>query len=262
MSNRVPVFAANWKMNKALSEVEGYVAQLSERLAPLTQKAGKDYQLMVAPSAVHLPFLVKAARGSAVECCAQNCGTEKSGAFTGEVSPVVLKEVGCSWVLVGHSERRHVFGESNDLVGRRLKAALQEGLKVILCVGEKIEERRSNRTFDVVSSHLSVINRVVSDTMWPNLVVAYEPVWAIGTGETATPEQAQEVHAFIRRWLVQQGWNQPASALRILYGGSVNPGNSESLMAKEDVDGLLVGGASLDPVKFAELVTNGLKACV
>lgn len=257
---RVPVFAANWKMNKTLNEVEGFVAELTKRLADGPRKAASDYQLVVAPSAVHLPRLVKAAAATPIEPSAQNCGTDRAGAFTGEVSPAVLRELGCPWVILGHSERRHVFGETDELIGKRLRAALQEGLKVIFCVGEKLDERKSNRTMDVVSRQLSVLKQVASDPTWSNVVVAYEPVWAIGTGETATPEQAQEVHGAIRRWFSDQGWSKPAQTMRVLYGGSVTPANAEALMGQEDVDGLLVGGASLEASKFAELVLNGLKS--
>jgi triosephosphate isomerase (TIM) len=258
VNGRTPIFAANWKMNKMVSEVEAYVSDLSKRLSAGPRKPGKDYQVLVAPPATHLQTLVRVAAGKAIEPCAQNCGTEKAGAFTGEISPAVLKEIGCNWTLLGHSERRHVFKETDEMVAKRMKAALAEGLKVVLCVGEKIEERRAQRTFDVVGTQLYILKQLMTDNAWPSLVVAYEPVWAIGTGETATPEQAQEVHAFIRGWFSEQGWSRQAADLRLLYGGSVNPANSASLMEKSDVDGLLVGGASLDSGKFAELTLNGL----
>lgn len=254
---RTPLYAANWKMNKALSEVDPFVATLRQRLSALPRRAGVDYETLVAPTALHLPGLVRSVAGTPVQTSAQNCGYEKTGAFTGEISPAVLAEMGVPWVILGHSERRHVFGESDDLVGKRLKAALDSGLKVILCVGEKLEARKAGKTLPVVEGQLSVLQSAGFGNRWDKLVIAYEPVWAIGTGETATPAQAQEAHAFIRRW-VSGVAPQAAPGLRILYGGSANAGNSGVLMKESDVDGLLVGGASLDANAFADLIRNGL----
>jgi triosephosphate isomerase (TIM) len=255
--SRIPVYAANWKMNKALAEVEGFVGTLRKRLSELPRRAGVDYETVVAPTALHLPLLVKAAAGSPIQPSAQNCGYEKAGAFTGEISPETLKELGCPWVILGHSERRHVFQESDALIAKRLKAALDCGLKVILCVGEKLEARQSGKTLEVVAGQLSLLKDAGFAGRWDQLVLAYEPVWAIGTGETATPAQAQEAHAFIRKW-VSGVAPQAALALRILYGGSANAANSAVLMRETDVDGLLVGGASLDANSFADLIRNGL----
>ncbi len=255
--NRVPFFAANWKMNKALSEVEGFVGGFRKRLSDLPRRAGVDYETLVAPTALHLPLLVRAVAGTPVQTAAQNCGTEKAGAFTGEISPAVLAEMGVPWVILGHSERRHVFGESDSLIEKRLKAALDSGLKVILCVGEKLDARKAGKTLEVVEGQLSILRGAGFGSRWDSLVIAYEPVWAIGTGETATPAQAQEAHAFIRKWVAKVA-PQAATSVRILYGGSANAANSGTLMKEPDVDGLLVGGASLDANTFADLIRNGL----
>ncbi len=254
---RVPFYAANWKMNKALSEVESFVGTFRKRLSDLPRRAGVDYEALVAPTALHLPSLVKAVAGTPVLTAAQNCGYEKAGAFTGEISPAVLSELGVPWVILGHSERRHVFHETDELIGKRLKGALDSGLKVILCVGEKLDARKAGKTLEVVEGQLSLLRDAGFASRWDSLVIAYEPVWAIGTGETATPPQAQEAHAFIRKWVAKVA-PQAAGPLRILYGGSANAANSGVLMKEPDVDGLLVGGASLDANTFADLIRNGL----
>jgi triosephosphate isomerase len=183
---------------------------------------------------------------------AQNCHEEDQGAFTGEVSCALLKDIGCTYVLVGHSERRHVFGESDDFVGKKVRAALDLGLTPILCVGEKLEEREAGQTFAVLERQVrgGLIRHLAS----PRLVIAYEPVWAIGTGKTATPVQAQEAHAFIRQVVAKAMSPTAAEAVRILYGGSVKPDNIATLMSQPDVDGGLVGGASLDAASFAKIV--------
>lgn len=253
---RTPVFAANWKMNKALSDVAPYCAGLRDKLSG-TNGLGETYQVVIAPPATHLASMVATTLNSKVEVSAQNSGTAKSGAFTGEISPVTLKELNVGWTILGHSERRHVYKEDDALVIARTKAAFEEGLKVIFCVGEKIEERKAGKTNTVVETQLSVLKQLPPANL-KNLVIAYEPVWAIGTGETATPKQAQEVHAFIRSWLARLLGSEVAGQMRILYGGSVKPDNSKEIMAEPDVDGLLVGGASLDPTSFASLIQNGL----
>lgn len=255
--NRVPFFAANWKMNKALSEVDGFAGVFRKRLSDLPRRAGVDYEALVAPTALHLPALVRSVAGTPVLTAAQNCGFEKSGAFTGEISPAVLSELGVPWVILGHSERRHVFNETDELIAKRLKGALDSGLKVILCVGEKLDARKAGKTLEVVEGQLSILREAGFASRWDSLVIAYEPVWAIGTGETATPAQAQEAHAFIRKWVAKVA-PQAAGLLRILYGGSANAANSGVLMKEPDVDGLLVGGASLDANTFADLIRNGL----
>ncbi len=208
--------------------------------------------LALAPQSLALVPLKDALEGYPVALAAQNCGPADAGAFTGENSPKTLKEMGVRYVLLGHSERRWVFGETDAGIALRLKAALASGLIPVLCVGEKLEERKESRTFDALEAQLQALNGLDIS----RLVLAYEPVWAIGTGETASPAQAQEVHAWLRRELGRRFAG--AGELRILYGGSAKSENAAALMAQPDVDGLLVGGASLDPNGFAELVRHGV----
>jgi len=255
MKKRIPLFIANWKMNKMSSEVLAFVPAFNE----VTQSLAQKCERVLAPTAVYLSALVQATRGTAVQVAAQNCGAAKSGAFTGEVSPLMLKDLGVKWVILGHSERRHIFNENDSLVNSRLKAALEEGLTPVFCVGEKLEERKGGKTFSVIERQLAGLKEF-SESALRDLVIAYEPVWAIGTGENATPDQAQEVHAFIRQWLSKNISSDFANRARILYGGSVKADNSSQLMAMEDVDGLLVGGASLDPLSFGEIVKKSLNS--
>lgn len=257
MTKRIPVFAANWKMNKAVADVAPYVKGLVDQLSHAPAKVGVGFQVVIAPPATHLPALRLVTSGSTIDASAQNCGTAKTGAFTGEVSPVILKELGVKWAITGHSERRHVFKEDDALVFSRTKAALDEGLSVIFCIGEKIEERKANQTFTVIERQLAVLKQLAPAQL-SNVAIAYEPVWAIGTGENATPGQAQEVHVHIRDWVNKNLGQNVAQAVRILYGGSVKPENSKDIMAEADVDGLLVGGASLDATSFASVIKNGL----
>jgi len=255
---RAPLFAANWKMNKAVADVAPFMKALWDRLQPLSQKLGAGFEVVVAPSATHLSAARDAAKNTSIEIGAQNCGHAPSGAFTGEISPLVLKELGCSWVILGHSERRHVYLENDERVLGRLQAALKEGLLPILCVGETLSERKSGKTMAVVEKQLGVLKS--AEMAGKPVVIAYEPVWAIGTGENASPEQAEEVHQFIRNWLKTHFSADLSEKTRILYGGSVKPENSQSLMSQPNVDGFLVGGASLEAKSFAEIVENGLKS--
>jgi triosephosphate isomerase len=255
MESRIPLFIANWKMNKLGKEVQAFVMPFNEA----TQDVSAKCERVLAPTAVYLAELVTATKGTFIHVAAQNCGAAKSGAFTGEVSPAMLRDLGVGWVILGHSERRHVFKEDNALVNARLKAAIEEGLTPVFCVGEKLEERKANQTFIVIENQLLGL-KAHSEAVLKDLVIAYEPVWAIGTGENATPIQAQEVHAFIRQWLSKNISSTFANRTRILYGGSVKLENSSQLMAMEDVDGLLVGGASLDSLSFGEIVKKGLNS--
>lgn len=257
VARRIPIFAANWKMNKAVADIAPYVKGLVDQLNHAPAKLGTGFKVVIAPPATHLAALAQMTGGSAVESSAQNCGTAKSGAFTGEISPAVLKELGVKWAVVGHSERRHLYHENDALVFSRMKAALEEGLSVIFCVGEKIEERRANQTFTVVERQLSVLKQLNAQLL-PQIVIAYEPVWAIGTGENASPGQAQEVHSHIRNWTNQNLTQAFAQNVRVLYGGSVKPENAKDIMAEPDIDGFLVGGASLDATSFASVIKNGL----
>jgi len=255
MEQRKPLFIANWKMNKLSNEVSAFVSPFQEAIQSLT----KNCEVVLAPVSVYLSKLSELTRSTSIQVAAQNCGAAKSGAFTGEISPLMLKDLGVKWVILGHSERRHVFKEDDALVNARLKAALEEGLLPVFCVGEKLEERKSGQTFTVIERQLKGLKEI-SDNNLNGLTIAYEPVWAIGTGENATPAQAQEVHAFIRKWLSKNISSTFADRTRILYGGSVKADNSSQLMAMEDVDGLLVGGASLDPLSFGEIVKKGLNS--
>ncbi len=260
MHKRIPIFAANWKMNKKRGEVAPYGETLSVALDSISGFSKAAAQVLVFPPAIYLEALKQATVAGSIEVGAQHTGIAESGAFTGELSPAQVADLGLSWALVGHSERRHVFHESDDEVATRLKCALGQGLKVVFCVGETLAERRANQTWGVIERQLTVL-RNLAGVSPENLVVAYEPVWAIGTGETATSGQAQEAHARIRE-LLSRFFGEKAAAYRVLYGGSVKPDNSAELMAQPDVDGLLVGGASLDARAFAEIIRNGLGSAV
>jgi triosephosphate isomerase len=200
---------------------------------------------VVAPPFVYLSQVVQGLTGTSIQVAGQNAYDKEKGAYTGEVSPAMLKDVGAQWVILGHSERRSIFGESDELVARKVVHALQTGLGVIFCCGETLEERDADQTFAVVSRQLNALTSTV--TNWDAVVVAYEPVWAIGTGKVATPEQAQAVHAQIRQWLAENVNASVAEATRIIYGGSVTAANCAILAQQTDVDGFLVGGASLKP---------------
>lgn len=256
---RTPIFAANWKMNKFIKDVEPFVRGLAQSLAADGAKLGRDYQVIIAPPATHLSSM-RAAIGTQPICLsAQNCGHARFGAFTGELSPAVLKEMGCEWAIIGHSERRHLYLENDDRVSGRIKAGLEDGLNLILCVGEKLDERKVGQTNAVVERQLKILKDIPVSDYSRRLVIAYEPVWAIGTGETATPEQAQKAHEFIRNWLRENLGSAAAESTRILYGGSVKPENALELM-RPDVDGFLVGGASLEVESFAGIIRNSMKS--
>ena len=247
---RRPLIAGNWKMYKTVPEGVALAQDIRAGLAlPL-----KDRDVLVAPPFTALAAVAEALRGSDVLLGAQNMHWEREGAFTGEISPAMLKQAGCSHVILGHSERRHIFGESDDMVARKTRAAVDNGLTPILCVGETLPERESSLTLEVVERQLERALRALTPDEASRAVVAYEPVWAIGTGRTATPAQAQEVHAFIRKRLSATHGEPVAAALRILYGGSVKPDNVDGLMAEPDVDGALVGGACLKAESFLRIV--------
>ena len=211
-------------------------------------------EVWVCPPFVYLAELARALGGSRVSLGAQDVCAETQGAFTGEVSAAMLRDVGCAGAIVGHSERRALYGESDQLVARKFAAVMASGLTPILCVGEQLAERESGRTFEVVDRQLDAVLDLSGVEAFTRAVIAYEPVWAIGTGRTATPEQAQEMHAFIRRVFAERHSSGAAEALRILYGGSVKPDNIAGLMSQGDIDGALVGGASLKADSFAQIV--------
>jgi triosephosphate isomerase len=226
---------------------------LVEGLKPLVKDV-PGVELVVAPVFTAINSVATAVAGSRIKVAAQDCYWEEEGAFTGEVSPKLLKDAGCSHVIIGHSERRQYFGETDQTVNRKTKAALAAGLTVLLCIGETLAEREAGSTFGVIETQLNGGLQDISNTALAQVVIAYEPVWAIGTGKTASDEQAQEVHAFIRGLVTKLYSQTDAEAIRILYGGSVKPENVRGLMAQADIDGALVGGASLKADSFAAIV--------
>lgn len=253
--SRKLIIAGNWKMNKTAAEGRALVEQLKPLVADI---ADRDADIVVCPPFTTLAAVVEAAAGSRVKVGAQNVHWEASGAFTAEVSASMLKEAGVEYVILGHSERRQYFGETDATVNKRLKAALAAGLKPIVCVGELLEERESGRTEAVLATQLSGAFADLDAATVGNLVIAYEPVWAIGTGRTATPEMAEATHAFIRGFVAEKFGGAAAGTVRIQYGGSMNAGNAETLAAQADIDGGLIGGASLKADSFAELIRNAI----
>jgi triosephosphate isomerase len=241
--------AGNWKMFTTTATGRQLASDIVQRLG-----AEDRVTVAVCPPFPYLTPVAQVLRGSRVFLGAQNVYPEKEGAFTGEVSPTMLLDVGCRYVIVGHSERRHKLGESDGFINRKVKAALAEGLQVILCVGETLEERQANRTETVLKSQLQGSLAEVDPEALGRLVIAYEPVWAIGTGQNATPAQAQQAHFYIRSQIAARFGEEPARALPIQYGGSVKPDNAVSLMRQPDVDGALVGGASLHADQFMAIV--------
>jgi triosephosphate isomerase len=243
------MIAGNWKLHKTLEESSSLIAELIPAVAN-----NHNVDIVVAPVYTALSKVAETINGSNIKLAAQNCYPEPQGAFTGEVSPSLLKDVGCQYVIIGHSERRQLFGESDEQVNSKAHALAESDLGIILCIGETLEEREDDRTFDVLRRQIRLGVKKLSTAQMTNVVIAYEPVWAIGTGKTASDEQAQEAHAFIRALVVELYDEQTGNATRILYGGSVKPGNVDSLMNQPDVDGALVGGASLKSEDFARIV--------
>ncbi len=250
---RRKIFAANWKMNLTPLKARALIAALRADLDRDAAALARDREVVIAPPFVAIPAAAQALAGSTIELAAQNMHFEDSGAFTGEVSAPMLKECGVRQVILGHSERRRLFGETDSLVNQKLKAALRHGLTAIVCIGETLEERDAGRTLDVVLTQLNRGLEGLDGSQIAKLTLAYEPVWAIGTGRNATPEQAQAVHSAIRGALEERA-PEVAQAMRILYGGSVTADNVDSLVSKPDIDGALVGGASLKADAFARIV--------
>ncbi len=247
--SRKKIIAGNWKMYNTPKQSRAFV----EAFLPLVAGHTRD-EIVLCPPFMSLHTVIEATRGSNVAVGAQNMHWEKEGAYTGECSPRMLVEEGVTHVIIGHSERRQYFGETDDTVNRKLEVALEHGLTPIVCVGEVLEEREANLTEDVLRRQCSRAFRGISAKKAAKLVVAYEPVWAIGTGKTATPEIAEEAHMVIRHEAEKAFGKEFSDALRIQYGGSVKPDNVKSLMSQPDIDGALVGGASLDPQSFAKIV--------
>jgi triosephosphate isomerase len=245
---RSKIVAGNWKMNKNLEETEALLSALSTKL-PDTKA-----EVIVAPTFVNLNSAVRQLQDSVIEVVAQNMHFAEGGAYTGEISADMLKNIGIETVILGHSERRAYFGEDDALLTKKVDAALSKNLRVIFCFGEELDDRKNNNHFSIVESQLKNALFHLGQEQWKNIVLAYEPVWAIGTGETASPEQAQEMHAFIRKTISETFGDQVANNVSILYGGSVKPANAKEIFSKPDVDGGLIGGASLKADDFIEIV--------
>jgi triosephosphate isomerase (TIM) len=254
---RKKLYAGNWKMNLTPTEGRALIAELRADLDPDAIVLARDREVLVAPPFLTIPAAAQALAGSSILLGAQNAHFEDKGAFTGEVSAAMLKAFGVTHVILGHSERRHIFGESDELVGKRVAGAVANRFTAILCVGETLGERDAGRTLEVVLRQLQAGLAEVQTANAERVIIAYEPVWAIGTGRTATPEQAQQVHASIREALADHFSRPAADTIRILYGGSVTAENIDSLVVKPDIDGALVGGASLKAASFARIVRAG-----
>ncbi len=246
---RTPIIAGNWKMNKNVSETRAFFSEFIRLIDNV-----KGVEIVIAPPFTSLSAAAEAVKDTKVKISAQNMFWEEKGAYTGEISPLMLKEIGCSHCIIGHSERRQYFGETDETVNKRIKAALKHDIIPIFCIGEILKEREENRTMDVINRQMEGGLKGLSESDINKIVIAYEPVWAIGTGKTATPQQAQDIHRFIRDFIRKKSGDKTADGVRILYGGSVIPENINGLMAQDDIDGALVGGASLKPDSFAAIV--------
>lgn len=246
---RKPVIAGNWKLYKTTEEARQFIHEL----IPLVNSAS-GVEIVVAPVFTILNTVKDALKGTNINLSAQDCFWDEQGAYTGEVSSTMLLDVGCSHVIIGHSERRQLFGETDETVNRKIRAALRAGLAILFCIGETLNEREAEQTFVVLERQIAGgIAEITKDEL-NKLIIAYEPVWAIGTGKTASNDQAQEAHKFIRRVVAKLYDNETAENIRIVYGGSVKPENIKGLMTQKDIDGALVGGASLKADSFAQIV--------
>jgi triosephosphate isomerase len=245
------VIAGNWKMFKAQAETRAFFAAFTPLVAGVT-----DCDIVIAPPSIEIPAAVEATKGTHIAIASQDIYWEKEGAFTGEISAGMVVEAGCRYAIIGHSERRHIFGETNEMVFKKTKAALAAGLTPIVCIGEMLADRQAGRTENICKCQFEESVGALTPEEFSRILVAYEPVWAIGTGHTATPEIAAAVHRFVRQCAAEMFSAGHAAALRILYGGSVKPDNIQGLMAQVELDGVLVGGASLDPKSFASIVKD------
>ena len=246
---RQPMIAGNWKLNNTLKESSELIQGIISAVAHNHQT-----EIVVAPVFTALYEVAKMIQGTNIKLAAQNCYPESKGAFTGEVSPLLLKDIGCSYVIIGHSERRQILKETDEFINRKIHAVADAGLGTILCIGETLEERENDQMFDVLRRQVRLGLKGLSSEKMAQVVIAYEPVWAIGTGVTASNEQAQEAHAFVRALVGELYNKRTAERVRVLYGGSVKPNNVDGLMSQPDVDGALVGGASLVADDFARIV--------
>ena len=246
------IVAGNWKMNKTTKETENFFTEFKPLVADV-----KNVEIVIGDPFTALETATRETKGTNIKIAAENMNANDSGAYTGEISPLMLKDLGVEYVILGHSERREYYGETDSIINEKVKAALKHGLKPILCVGEKLEERENGTTEAVVKEQTVGGLKDVSASDMSNVVIAYEPVWAIGTGKTASPEQAQEVHAFIRNLLTELYSVEVSENVTIQYGGSMNDANASELIAQKDIDGGLVGGASLIPEKFTIIAKAG-----
>lgn len=245
---RKQIVAANWKMNKTLSQVNDFIENFQTRAESL--------EVYISPAMLHLHNVCEKADLSRLKVGAQNICFARNGAFTGDVSASMVKDLGAEFVIIGHSERRHVFGEENDRLNQKVKLALESNLEAIYCIGEKLEDRESGQTMEVLKSQLLAGLAGIKGSDFSKIVIAYEPVWAIGTGKTATSAQAEETHAQVRSFIEQTWGADVAKNITIQYGGSVKPENASELMSQENIDGLLIGGASLEAESFSSIIQN------
>jgi triosephosphate isomerase len=248
---RTQIVAGNWKMNCNLDESQHLLNALKQK-----DVSKADVEVIVAPPYTNLYAAHQSLKDTAIKISSQNINENESGAYTGEISPAMLKSVGVEYVIIGHSERRAIYNESDELLSKKVTAALKHDLKVMFCIGEVLDQRKADKHFDVVKEQLKNGLFHIDAAAMKNIVIAYEPVWAIGTGETASPEQAQEIHEYIRKVLAEQYNQDVANQTSILYGGSVKPNNAKEIFAKKDVDGGLIGGASLDADSFTQIVMS------
>jgi triosephosphate isomerase len=249
---RTKIVAGNWKMNTTVAEGKA----LAQEIVAALDSVPSDVQLIVAPPFTHLVTVAEVIKGTPIALSAQNCADQPKGAYTGEVAVSMLKDAGCTYTILGHSERREYYGETSEKLVKKIRLALEADIRPIFCVGENLEERNAGKHFDVVGGQIEEVLFQFNSEAMKKIVIAYEPVWAIGTGVTATSEQAQEIHAFIRKFLTERFGSEVAEATSILYGGSCKPSNARELFACEDIDGGLIGGAALKAEDFIGIATS------
>ena len=249
--SRIPFIAGNWKMNLTVKEAREFAKEVATKVP-----AASSVESAICAPATHLEALVELTKDSELSIGAENCHFEQSGAYTGETSPYVLNALGVKYVILGHSERRAYFNETDESLSKKVDTALKHGIRVVFCIGEELEDRKANKHFEVVGNQIKNGLFHLPAEAWQHLVLAYEPVWAIGTGETATPDQAQEIHHFIRKTIADKYGKDVADNVSILYGGSVKPDNAKEIFAKEDVDGGLIGGAALKADDFVSIIKS------
>ncbi len=247
---RNPIIGGNWKMNKG---TPSEAIEMLKEMIPLVKKIS-SVDIVIVPPFTALSSTIQTVKNTNIMVGAQNMYYEEKGAFTGEVSPIFLKELGCKYVILGHSERRDIFNESDDLINKKLKKALKSDLNPIVCIGEHLEEREAGRTKNVIENQFNLTFKDLKSEEFGRVIIAYEPIWAIGTGKTATPEQAEEIHIFIRELIANVYGKNTAETVRIQYGGSIKPINAKEIFDKENIDGGLVGGASLQPKSLYEII--------